>query len=127
MSTELNKYQDLLLSDINQMIEHAYVSVNQAINATIAELYWNIGARVNREVLDNERAPYGKQIIETLSGELSVRFGKSFELRNLRRMMQFAEVFPDFEIVSTLSTQLRWSHFVELLPSAFLLSNGKKE
>lgn len=43
-------------------------------------------------------------------------FGRNFEERNLRRMIQFSETFPDFEIVSTLSTQLSWSHFVTLIP-----------
>jgi len=41
------------------------------------------------------------------------KYGRSFEARNLRRMMQFAEQFPDFEIVSPVATQLSWAHFVE--------------
>ncbi len=42
--------------------------------------------------------------------------GRTFELRNVQRMMQFAEQFSDFTIVSTLSTQLCWSHFLILIP-----------
>jgi len=81
-----------------------------------------------------EQAPYGKQIVETLSRELVIQFGKSFELRNLRRMMQFAKVSPDSEIVSIVSTQLSWPHFVELLPKGlfdfvisifFIAPNGR--
>jgi len=52
--------------------------------------------------------------VPTLSAQLVEEFGKSFEMRNLRRMMQFAEQFPDFPIVSPLATQLTWSHFIEL-------------
>jgi len=51
-----------------------------------------------------------------LSTQLKEKYGSSFALRNLRRMMQFAEQFPDFEIVSTSSTLLSWSHFIEILP-----------
>ncbi|WP_051979341.1 PDDEXK nuclease domain-containing protein [Edaphobacter aggregans] len=43
-------------------------------------------------------------------------FGRGFDATNLTRMMKFAESFPDEEIVATLSQQLSWSHFRELLP-----------
>jgi len=67
-------------------------------------------------VLDNKRAEYGKQIMLTVSSHLSEKYGNNFELRNLRRMRQFAEQFNDTEIVTTLSTHLSWSHFIELFP-----------
>jgi predicted nuclease of restriction endonuclease-like (RecB) superfamily len=67
-------------------------------------------------VLLNKRAEYGAQVVSNLAEKLSIRYGRNFELRNLRRMMQFANVFPDKKIVSTLSTQLNWSHTIELLP-----------
>jgi predicted nuclease of restriction endonuclease-like (RecB) superfamily len=66
--------------------------------------------------LQNRRAEYGKQIVLTVSAQLERKYGRNFELRNLRRMMQFAEQFPDWQIVSPVATQLSWSHFVELLP-----------
>lgn len=101
--------------DIQQLIEEARISVRRAVNSRLVALYWHVGKRINDEVLQNERAPYGEQLVENLSGALVVQFGRNFALRNLRRMMQMATFFPDPEIVSTLSTQLSWSHFVELL------------
>jgi predicted nuclease of restriction endonuclease-like (RecB) superfamily len=62
------------------------------------------------------RAEYGERIVESLSNVLSIKFGKGFNRRNLFRMIRFAEVFPDEQIVSTLSAQLSWSHFVEIIP-----------
>jgi hypothetical protein len=53
---------------------------------------------------------------QNLAEKLSAKYGRNFELRNLRRMMQFASEFPEKKIVSTLSTQLSWSHIIELLP-----------
>jgi predicted nuclease of restriction endonuclease-like (RecB) superfamily len=67
-------------------------------------------------VLQNERAGYGAQILATLSQELIAEFGRGFDATNLTRMMKFVESFPDEEIVATLSQQLSWSHFRELLP-----------
>ena len=80
-------------------------------------MYWHIGHRINTDVLGNKRAEYGKQVVETLSRQLHEHFQtRQFSLRSLRRMMQFAEEFPDIQIVSQLATQLTWSHFLEILP-----------
>lgn len=79
-------------------------------------VYWQVGKRINEEVLQNERAEYGKEIVKTLSAQLVKQYGRSFEAKNLRRMMQFANQFPDIKIVVTLSRQLSWSHFIDLLP-----------
>jgi len=79
------------------------------------QLYWQIGTRIRTEVLKNERADYGKQICLTLSNKLVLEFGRGFSMPNLFKMLQFAEFFSDFQIVSTLSRQLSWSHFTELI------------
>ena len=68
-------------------------------------------------MLGNERAEYGKQIVAAVSRQLQEEFGaKGFEERNIRRMMAFANLFPNFQIVSALPTQLSWSHIIEILP-----------
>jgi predicted nuclease of restriction endonuclease-like (RecB) superfamily len=80
-------------------------------------MYWHIGERINRDVLGNERAEYGKQIVSQVATQLQAEYGeKGFEPRNIRRMMQFAQEFSDLEIVSQIATKLSWSHFVEVLP-----------
>ena len=68
-------------------------------------MYWNIGNRINKDVLCGKRAEYGAQIVSTLSTQLQRQYGDEYTERNLRRMMQFA-MEVDEEIVSTLSTQL---------------------
>lgn len=79
-------------------------------------MYWRIGQRVHVEILGGERAAYGQQIVASLGERLAAEFGRGFEAKNLRRMVQFAESFPDFEIAATLSRQLTWSMFVEVIP-----------
>ena len=80
-------------------------------------MYWHIGERINREVLGNQRAEYGKQIVATVSRQLQEEYDiKGFDEKNVRRMMQFAQEFPDSKIVSQLATKLFWSHFIEVLP-----------
>lgn len=106
-----------LFSDICQIIDAARARVAVKANAELTLMYWHIGHRINTDVLGNQRAEYGKQIVSTLSTQLQERFQTSqFSLRSLRRMMQFAEELPDLEIVTPLVTQLSWTHFILVLP-----------
>lgn len=78
---------------------------------------WNIGNRINRDVLNYERAEYGKQIVAQVARQLQEEYGtKGFDEKSIRRMMQFARLMPDSKIVSQLATKLSWSHFIEVLP-----------
>ncbi|MEW6207035.1 MAG: PDDEXK nuclease domain-containing protein [Acidobacteriota bacterium] len=107
---------DSLLRDVREMIAAAREEVAQAVNSRLVILYWSVGRRIRQDILKNKRAEYGEEILPTLSAKLVPEFGKGFSARNLARMIKFAEAFPDAEIVSTLSRQLSWSHFVEIIP-----------
>lgn len=105
-----------LIADLKQMIEEARSAVAVAVNAGLTLLYWRVGKRIRGDVLVNKRAEYGKEIVATLSRQLTADYGSGFTEKNLRRMIQFAEIFPEEGIVATLSRKLSWSHFKELLP-----------
>ena len=111
-----SKPHNALLTELRGLIESARQHVAQAANATLTMLYWHVGQRIRREVLKDQRAGYGEQIVSTLSTQLVRDYGQSFGLRSLHRMVQFAEVFPDEAIVAMLSQELSWSHFIEILP-----------
>lgn len=105
-----------LMTDLRQIIDGARARVATTANYELTMMYWHIGERINRDVLANQRAEYGKQIVSTLARQLQALYGtRGFEPRSIRRMMQFASKFPDIQIVSTLSTKLSWSHFIEIL------------
>ena len=108
--------QESLITDLRTLINEARNKVALIVNTEITLLYWHIGKRINKEVLGNQRAEYGKQIVLTVSTQLTEEYGKGFNEKNLRRMMQFAELFPDFQIVAPLARQLSWSHFLMLFP-----------
>lgn len=105
-----------LFVDLSQLIEQSRQQVAMQANSTLTILFWQVGKRINDDVLQNQRAEYGKQILPTVSAQLENLYGRNFTERNVRRMMQFAEQFKELEIVSPLATQLSWSHFIELLP-----------
>jgi DUF1016 N-terminal domain len=100
------KTEPKLLSDLTQLIEQSQQKVIAQANSTLTLLFWQVGKRINEDVLQNKRADYAKQIVSTLSTQLEFKYGKNFQLRNLRRMMQFAEQFQDIEIVVPLARQL---------------------
>ena len=105
-----------LVADLRQIIDSARARVASTANYELTMMYWHIGERINRDVLANQRAEYGKQIVSTLARQLQALYGtRGFETRSIRRMMQFASKFPDLKIVSTLSTKLSWSHIIEIL------------
>ena len=105
-----------LVSDLRHLIERSREQVAVTVNSTLVMLYWQMGRRIREDVLRNERAEYGTEIVSTLSRQLSEEFGNGFTRSNLSRMMSFSEAFPDERIVAALSQQLSWSHFVEILP-----------
>ena len=107
---------DSLYKDLSSLIEKSKQKAISQAKSTVNLLFWQIGKRINGEILNNKRADYGKQIIPNLANTLSAEYGRSFEEKNLRRMLQFAECFPDKKIVVTLSRQLSWSHIIILLP-----------
>jgi predicted nuclease of restriction endonuclease-like (RecB) superfamily len=107
----------LLFQDIKQLIDETRSRVATNVNSAITVMYWHIGTRINNEVLGHQRAEYGKQIVANLSSRLKVEYGqRGFDEKSIRRMMQFAQIFPDFEIVAPAARQLSWSHIVEVLP-----------
>lgn len=105
-----------LAADIRQLIEGARQQVAQAVNAGLTTLYWQIGTRIRQDILKNKRAEYGAEIVATLGRQLETESGRGFGEKNLRRMVQFAETFPDAEIVVALRRQSGWAHFKALIP-----------
>ncbi len=101
---------ELLLKNIRQLIEDTRAKVATTVNAGLTILYWRVGMLIRQELLKEERAEYGKQILRTLSAKLARQYGKGWSKRNLAYMVRFAEVFQEFEILQTLCAKLSWSH-----------------
>jgi predicted nuclease of restriction endonuclease-like (RecB) superfamily len=106
---------DKLYHDIRQLIESARAHVVTQVNQALALTYWQIGKTIKTEVLDDGRARYGAATMDILAEKLVADYGQGFGRRNLFRMVKFYEQFPNIEIVTTVSAQLSWSHFVEII------------
>lgn len=115
-SPDIIQSADGLVADVRSMIEQTREGVARAVNSGMTLLYWRIGKRIQTEVLQNKRAEYGSEIVSTVSRELIKEYGSGFSEKNLRRMLQFAEVFPDEVIVVSMIRQLSWTHILALIP-----------
>ncbi|MFC5453701.1 PDDEXK nuclease domain-containing protein [Prosthecobacter fluviatilis] len=104
-----------LLADLRELILTAREAVARTVNAGLTLLYWEIGTRIRRDILQEKRAEYGEQILSALSAKLEAEFGRGFGERNLARMVRFAEAFPDRQILTSLMSKLGWTHFLHIV------------
>ena len=102
-----------LLEDIKTLLQTSRQHLQQTVNITMVQTYWNIGRLiVEDEQSGNERAEYGKKQLEAIAETLTLEFGKGFDARNLRKMRQFYSTFPKWDSVST---ELSWTHYRRLI------------
>ena len=108
-----NNYNiDSLFDNIKDMVINSRNRVYSAVNTEMLNLYWNIGKTIMEIQKGDERATYGDAVLDKLSQKLTNEFGKGFSKRNLERMRKFYIYFP---IATTVSTQLSWSHYLEVI------------
>jgi predicted nuclease of restriction endonuclease-like (RecB) superfamily len=105
-----------LFERVVEIIERRKSRASDYANQEATMMFWEVGRLISSVFLDFKRAAYGKKILSELATKLVERYGRNFAERNIYRMMQFVEHFPDPEILSPLATKLSWSHFIELLP-----------
>jgi predicted nuclease of restriction endonuclease-like (RecB) superfamily len=84
------------------------------VNSEMVMLYWEIGRRIGEELPEEGRAEYGAKVVELVNERLTAEYGRGFRRSNVFNMLLFSEIF-DLKTVQTLSGQLSWSHFIEII------------
>ena len=103
----------ILLKEIKTLLQASRQHLQQTVNTTMVQTYWNIGRLiVEDEQKGKERAEYGKKQLEEIADTLTQEFGKGFNTRNLRNMRQFYKTFPIWQSVNA---KLSWTHYVRLM------------
>jgi len=104
-----------VLEEVRVLILDARQQTARMVNAGLTLLYWQVGDRIRREILQERRAEYGAEIVSALGRQLEQEFGRGFSTKSLHHMIRFAEAFPSGEIVSALLRELSWTHFKTLI------------
>jgi len=99
-----------LVSELKILIEQRKLEVSVEVNAAISMLYWEVGNRINKEILKEQRATYGKQIINSVSKELTAAYGNGWGEKHIHHCLRIAETFQNKEIFYALSRELSWTH-----------------
>lgn len=102
-----------LLKDSCVIIEQAQLSAYQAVNETLIKRNWLLGMRIQHEVLKEQRAEYGEQVIKKLAADLIKRYGRGFSKSNLYLFVSFYVSHPDFfqSLTGKSPIRLSWTHY----------------
>lgn len=121
MNLEKQPYSELI-DKIGSLLQQGRQQAAQSVNTILVQTYWYIGQHiVVFEQKGNERAEYGSQLLDTLSKDLTKSYGKGFSRSNIFQIRQF---YVKFQNIQTLSGQLTWSHYTEILKSSSDLEVG---
>lgn len=102
-----------LISEIGNILELGRTKAVYAVNTILVNTYWEIGKQiVEYEQRVSENADYGNKLFERIAIDLKKRYGKGFSRSNIIYMRLF---HLKYQKSQTLSDQLTWSHYVELL------------
>ena len=112
---EPKKNISTLYNNIKTIINISKEEAITQLSNTMVLSYWDIGEALKREILKDERATYGQEVIQKISNRLTLEYGKGYSKASLLRMIQVYNYFSDKQIVATLSRQLSWSHFIEFI------------
>lgn len=113
---------DSLVESIGSLLESARGQIATSVNTILVQTYWNIGKYIVEFEQDGaQRAEYGSNLLNRLSKDLTLRYGKGFGHSNLIYIRKLYLAFPNS---GTLSHFLSWSHYYEILKSEDPLEIG---
>lgn len=116
MEEIVNKNHELVLfADVCNIIDQTRNRIATYVNTEVCLTNWYVGKRIKEDVLYNQRAEYGKQVVITLSKKLSERYGAGWSEKKLRHCIRCAETFSEEEIVSASQRLLTWTHLKSLM------------
>lgn len=102
-----------LISTIGELLDAARKTAYQQVNTILVKTYREIGRHiVEYEQWGKEKAEYGTKLFDKMSRDLKDRYGKGFSRTNL---IYIRLLYLKYQKSQTLSDQLSWSHYVELL------------
>ena len=117
-----SRYYSTLISQIGDLLQQGRKQAAYAVNNILVQTYWQIGKYiVEYEQGGSEKSEYGSKLLDHLSKDLTLAYGKGFSRSNL---MYIRKLYLSYQIGETvshqfkkpiLSVKLSWSHYFEIL------------
>ena len=107
--------EEALYGDVCQIIDGARSRIATFLNTEVCMTNWYVGKRIKEDILYNQRAEYGKQVVKNLATKLIIRYGTGWSEKKLRHCLRCAETFSENDIVSATQRQLTWTHLKSLM------------
>lgn len=112
---DIDKHTPLLFDDVCHIIDGTRQRIATTVNTEVCLMNWNIGKRIKEDVLYNQRAEYGKEIVKNLSIKLTERYGTGWGYEKLKHCVRSAYLFSEDEIRYAVRTELTWTHLRSLM------------
>ena len=109
------KAEEQLFSDVCSIIEGTRNRIATYLNTEVCMTNWYVGKRIKEDVLKNQRAEYGKQILKNLASRLSEKYGTGWGVGKLKHCVRSAYLFTEEEIGYAVRSQLTWTHLRSLM------------
>lgn len=114
-SSEQKQTSVNLFAEVCSIIDNSRRHLAIYANTEIIVTKWQIGNRIRKDVLNDDRADYGKTIVKSLAQRLTTKYGKGWSEKTLRHCLRAAETFTQDEIVSAARRQLTWTHLKSIM------------
>jgi len=112
---ELEQHTPGLYNEVCQVIDGTRSRLATTVNAEVCWLHWHVGSLIKNEILNNQRADYGKKVMQKLSKLLTEKYGKGWGYEKLKHCVRSAYLFSEEEIGYAVRTQLTWTHLRSLM------------
>ncbi len=114
--------QGTIFTEMSDIIEQARKAAYQSVNTVLVHRNWLLGKCINEEILNGNKAEYGKSVIQELSQKLTEMYGSGFTKSNLYDYAKFYSYFPELEdntifhaVSGKFNIRLSWTHYRTLL------------
>lgn len=107
---EIAKDEEQLYNDLCGIIDDVRGRIATYVNTGVCLTNWYVGKRIKEDVLYNQRADYGKQILKNIAKQLISKYGSGWGYEKLKHCVRSAYLFSEDEIRYATSTQLNWTH-----------------
>ncbi len=112
---EESNQEHKLYEDVCEIINNSRYKIAVYVNAEASLLNWNVGKRIKEDILLNQRAEYGKQVLKRLSKKLTLKYGSGWGFEKIQHCVRAAYIFSEDEIMYAVRTQMSWTHLRSLM------------